>query len=385
MANELLVSATEFPVVTLLGPRQSGKTTLVKNVFPNKPYYSLEDPDTLAAAEIDPRNFLGQMSEGAILDEVQRLPILLSYLQGLVDQDQTTGRFVLTGSRQQLLHEAINQSLAGRTAMLTLWPLSINELRYSNLIRSPFELIVSGFFPRLYVNNIQTRHFYNSYLLTYIERDVRSMINITNISIFQKFINLLAGRIGQILNLSSLANDVGVSPITIRNWISVLKASYVIIELLPYFENISKRLIKSPKIYFTDVGLVSFLLGIDDAEKAKTHYLRGNLYENLIIIDILKCFFNKGLRPELYFYRDSHGNEVDLLIKHEDSVLPIEIKSAETFTKHFMKGIHNFEKIYHKNISKKFIFYNGDNNYNISNINIVNPFSLNNILEYIIE
>jgi predicted AAA+ superfamily ATPase len=283
ITEELVRSAGEYPVVTILGPRQSGKTTLAQMTFPDKPYFSLEDPDVRAAAQTDPRGFLGQVKGSAILDEVQRLPALLSYVQGMVDKDRKRGRFILTGSHQPQLHEAITQSLAGRTAMLTLWPFSLHELSRYKTAQDPFDLIVSGCFPRLHEEALEPRRFFNSYLQTYVERDVRMLIQLRDLSQFQQFLTLLAGRVGQVVNLASLSNDVGVSTTTLRNWLSVLKASFVVFELPPFFENVRKRVIKSPKIFFTDVGLAAFLLGIHTKEHAFRDPLRGNLYENLVI------------------------------------------------------------------------------------------------------
>ncbi|MCZ7583787.1 MAG: ATP-binding protein [Deltaproteobacteria bacterium] len=254
------------------------------------------------AAEADPRGFLGRMEDGGILDEVQRLPALLSYLQGVADKSPRRGRFILTGSHQPRLHEAISQSLAGRTAMLTLWPFAFSELRSYETAPDPFALIHRGFFPRLHDEGLEPRRFFNGYLQTYVERDVRALMQLRDLSSFQKFLTLLAGRVGQIVNLASLGNDVGVSGTTIRNWLSVLKATYVVFELPPFFENVQKRVIKSSKLYFTDVGLAAFLLGIHTAEQAFRDPLRGNLYENLVIADIVKSALNRGIRPEIYFF-----------------------------------------------------------------------------------
>lgn len=349
--------------------------------FPDQPYFSLEDPDVRSAAEADPRGFLGQMKTGGILDEIQRFPLLLSYIQGIVDKAGKKVHFILTGSHQPLLHEAISQSLAGRTAVLTLWPFSISELRNYKPDWSPSELIVKGCFPRLHQDDLDPRRFYNSYLQTYIERDVRALINLRDLSQFQKFLTLLAGRVGQIVNFSSLSNDTGVSHTTIRNWLSVLKASNVIYELPPFFENISKRVIKSPKIYFSDTGLVAFLLGIHTKEQAAHDPLRGNLYENLIIGDIIKGAFNKGIKPELYFFRDSHGNEVDLLIRENGRLIPVEIKSAETFSIDFVKSVKRLEEFELKRVAKGVILYNGNQQFNIQGIRIFNPILISNIWE----
>lgn len=373
ITEELLRSAAEYPVVTILGPRQSGKTTLARMTFPEKPYFSLEDPDVRVAAEADPRGFLGQLEGGGILDEVQRLPLLLSYLQGMVDKDGRRGRFILTGSHQPQLHEAISQSLAGRTALLALWPFSLHELRRYKSAYSPFELIVRGCFPRLHEEGLEPRRFFNSYLQTYVERDVRALIQLRDLSQFQKFLTLLAGRVGQVVNLASLSNDLGVSSTTVKNWLSVLKASYVVFELPPFFENVRKRVIKSPKLFFTDVGLAAFLLGIHTEEQASRDPLRGNLYENLVIAEIVKGALNRGIRPELYFYRDSHGNEVDLLIREGGELTPVEIKSAATFSVDFIKGLERFQALGIKRATAGVVLYSGEQRFSVHGFRVFNP------------
>jgi predicted AAA+ superfamily ATPase len=373
ISKELTLSAAEYPVATILGPRQSGKTTLATMTFPDKPYFSLEDPDVRIAAEADPRGFLGQMEGGGILDEVQRLPALLSYIQGMVDKGRGRGRFILTGSHQPQLHEAISQSLAGRTAMLTLWPFSLHELLHYESVWRPFDLIVRGFFPRLHEEGLEPRRFYNGYLQTYVERDVRALIQLRDLSQFQKFLTLLAGRVGQVTNLASLSSDVGVSSTTIRNWLSVLKASYVVFELPPFFENIRKRVIKSAKMYFTDVGLAAFLLGIHTEEQASRDPLRGNLYENLIVAEIIKSALNRGIRPEIYFFRDSHGNEVDLLIREKGILTPVEIKSAGTFSADFLKGLERFQGMGIRRVTAGAVLHNGEHRLNVRGVRIFNP------------
>ncbi len=379
ITEEFVQSATEYPVTTILGARQSGKTTLARMTFPDKVYFSLEDPEVRMAAETDPRGFLKRIEQGGILDEIQRLPLLMSYLQGIVDDRKEKGLFILTGSHQPLLHEAISQSLAGRTAMLTLMPFSLNELRNYKDVLTPFELIVSGCYPRLHEEGLNVRRFYNNYLQTYIERDVGALIQLRDLSLFQRFLVLAAGRIGQISNLSSLASDLGASSATIRNWISVLKASFVLFELQPFFENIGKRVIKSSKLYFTDTGLASFLLGIHTAEQASRDPLRGNLYENLIIAEVLKAAYNRGVKPEIYFYRDSHGSEVDLLIRESGKIIPIEIKSASTFNREFLKGLRHFHKLDVKNSIDGMILYNGDNDFAIKGVQVFNPLKCSNL------
>jgi hypothetical protein len=384
ITDELLQSAAEYPVVTILGPRQSGKTTLARMTFPNKLYFSLEDPDVRMAAEADPRGFLGRMEGGGILDEVQRLPVLLSYIQGMVDKTRKRGRFILTGSHQPQLHEAISQSLAGRTAMLTLWPFSLHELRRYDSELDPFDLIRRGFFPRLHEQELEPRRFFNGYLQTYFERDVRALIQLRDLSQFQKFITLLAGRVGQVVNLASLGNDVGASSTTIRNWLSVLRASYVVVELPPFFENVQKRVIKSPKIYFTDVGLAAFLLGIHTAEQASRDPLRGNLYENLVIADIVKGALNKGIRPEIYFFRDSHGNEVDLLIREKGVLTPVEIKSAATFSTDFVKGLEWFKTLGIKRVTAGAVLHNGEQPFEVRGVRVFNPLHVEDIWETLV-
>jgi predicted AAA+ superfamily ATPase len=373
ISNELIASAAEYPAVTILGPRQSGKTTLARMTFPDKPYFSLEDPDIRIAAEADPRGFLGRMESGGILDEVQRFPALLSYLQGMIDKSRKRGRFILTGSHQPQLHQAISQSLAGRTAMLTLWPFSLHELRRYESALDPFHLIVQGCFPRLHEESLEPRRFFNGYLQTYVERDVRALIQLRDLSQFQKFLALLAGRVAQVVNLASLSSDVGVSGTTIRNWLSVLKASYIVFELPPFFENVQKRVIKSPKIFFTDVGLAAFLLGIHTAEQASRDPLRGSLYENLIVAEIAKGAFNRGIRPEIYFFRDSHGNEVDLIVREKGTITPIEIKSASTFSTDFVKGLERFQALGIKRVSPGAVLFTGDTRFDVRGVRIFNP------------
>jgi predicted AAA+ superfamily ATPase len=374
ITTELIEAAKEYPVVTIFGPRQSGKTTLVQMTFPEKMYHSLEDPDVHMAAESDPRGFLAGFPEGGILDEIQRLPGLLSYIQGIVDREKKTGMFILTGSHQPGLHQSVSQSLAGRTAVLTLLPFSLRELRNYRKNWEPFELIVKGSYPRLHEKDLKPSRFFNGYMQTYIERDVRALVNLKDLRSFQQFFTLLAGRIGQVINFTSLSNDVGVSATTIKNWISVLKASFVVFELSPFFENIRKRVVKSPKIYFNDVGLAAYLLGIETSDQVSRDPLRGGLYENLLILEIFKSCLNYGKRPELFFYRDTNGNEVDLIIKVARNLIPFEIKSAVTFTPDFLKGIERFSKIAGDRCSKGYVLYNGHEQYTLKGIRVFNPF-----------
>lgn len=379
IAAELLDAAREYPVVTVFGPRQSGKTTLVQAAFPRKLYRSLEDPDIRRIAELDPRGFLGQMQDGGILDEIQRAPHLISYIQGIVDRLQRPGLFILTGSHQPALHQAVSQTLAGRTAVLILLPFSLHELQHYRKRWDPFELIVSGSFPRLHEHGLKPNRFFNGYVQTYVERDVRSLVNVKDLSRFQQFLTLLAGRIGQVINYSSLSNDIGVSSTTVKQWVSVLKASYVALELPPYFENVRKRVVKSPKIYFTDTGLAAHFLGIPSAEQALRDPLRGGLYENLLILEILKERLNRGLDPELFFYRDTRGNEVDLVVRSGRKLFPVEIKSGATFTEDYLKGIESFHKTVGARAVAGIVLYNGDQRFEVAGTKVCNPFLHNGL------
>jgi hypothetical protein len=372
MSIELKDAAREYPAVTVFGPRQSGKTTLVQMVFPKKAYRSLEDPDVRAAAETDPRGFLADLSDGAILDEIQRTPDLLSYLQGIVDQSKKRGLFILTGSHQPRLHEAVSQSLAGRTAILTLMGFSLEELSHYRTWTDPYELIVKGAFPGLHEHDLKPSRFYASYVQTYLERDVRALINLKDLSRFQVLLTLLAGRIGQVANYTALSNDVGVSSTTIKDWISALKASFVLFELPPFFENIRKRVTKAPKFFFTDTGLVCHLLGIDTPQQAVRDPLRGHLYENWLILEVLRARLNRGLRPDLYFYRDSHGTEMDLIVREASRLYPVEIKSARTFTPEFLKGIDSFTEAAGNRAGAGTVLYDGDSMFTVKGTRVLN-------------
>jgi len=333
---------TQYPVVTITGPRQSGKTTLCRKVFPQMAYENLEIPDVRQYALDDPRGFLNRHSNGVILDEIQRAPDLLSYIQGIVDERQHPGQFILTGSQQLEVLNRISQSLAGRTALLKLLPLSLAEIQVEGTSSSIDRLILSGFYPRIHDQHLNPTQALGDYLATYVERDVRQLAAIKDLSLFEKFVKLCAGRVGQILNLQSLANDVGVSHTTARSWISILEAGFIVFLLPPWFGNISKRLIKSPKLYFCDVGLAGYLLGLENERHVSRDPLRGHLFENIAVIEALKYRFNRGLRSNLFFYRDSGGNEVDLIMEMGPDLFPLEIKSAETVMPASLKGLRNF-------------------------------------------
>ncbi|MCB4205449.1 ATP-binding protein [Deferribacterales bacterium Es71-Z0220] len=336
----------QYPVVTITGPRQSGKTTLCKNSFPDYKYVNLEALDTRNFAISDPRGFLAQYNNHVILDEIQRAPELLSYIQEIVDDKNDPGQFIITGSQQFEVMSNITQTLAGRTAILRLLPFSISEIKGYYDVSSIDKLILSGFYPRIYDRALNPTQALGDYLVTYIERDLRQIINIKDLSLFEKFLRLCAGRIGQILNLNSLASDVGVSHTTIRSWITLLEASYVVFLLPPWFGNVSKRLIKSPKLYFYDVGLASYLLGLENENQVSRDPLKGNLFKNLVLMEILKYKFNKGKRSNLYIYRDSKGNEIDIIYEMGRDVYPIEVKAGATVANEFFKNIRKFFKIY---------------------------------------
>lgn len=333
---------TKYPVVTITGPRQSGKTTLCRKVFPQLSYENLEIPDVRQYALDDPRGFLNRYSKGVILDEIQRAPNLLSYIQGIVDERHNAGQFILTGSQQFEVLNRISQSLAGRTALLKLLPFSLAEIQVENTPLSVDHLILSGFYPRIHDQRLNPTQVLGDYVATYVERDVRQLAAIKDLSLFEKFVKLCAGRVGQILNLQSLANDVGISHTTARSWISILEAGFIVFLLPPWFRNVSKRLIKSPKLYFCDVGLAGYLLGLENERHVSRDPLRGNLFENIAVIEAMKYRFNRGLRSNLFFYRDSGGNEVDLIMEIGPDIFPVEIKAAETVMSDSLKGLKKF-------------------------------------------
>lgn len=360
LETEIKSLAKKYPIVTLLGPRQSGKTTLVKAAFPDKPYVNMENAENRAFATIDPKGFLQQRAAGAILDEVQRTPHLLSYIQVMVDESDQKERFILTGSHQAELHSAVSQSLAGRTALLRLLPLSLTELREAHITDPIERVILKGGYPRIYKENLPLSNAYSSYFQTYVERDVRQILQIKDLIQFERMIKLTASRIGQLVNYASLASDVGVSAVTIKEWISVLEATYILIRLEPYFENFGKRSIKSPKLYFADTGLACHLLGIDTEEQLIKDPLYGNLFENWVIIELMKYRFNCGKDPRFYFYRDVAGKEIDLLFQRGSSLFPIEIKSSKTFSPSFLDGLNYFHAQTPEKAFRGAVIYGGE-------------------------
>jgi len=355
--TELLALAAQFKAVAVTGPRQSGKTTLVRKVFSNKPYANLENPDIRKFAMEDPRGFLSNYPNGAVLDEVQRVPELFSYLQQILDDQVTHGLYILTGSNNFLLQDSISQSLAGRVGYLFLLPLSIGEIK--NRVENSNQLIFKGGYPALYNENTDTVKFYANYIRTYIERDVRMLKNITDLYAFERFLRLCAGRIGQLLNMSSLAVEVGVDVKTIGSWIGILETSFIVFRLQPYHKNFNKRIVKMPKLYFYDTGLAIALMGVENVSQLALHPFRGSLFENLVIVDFLKRRYNQGKANNLFFWRDNTGNEIDLLIKQGNQRIPVEIKSGHTISGDFFKGFRFWNKL--TQTEGGFLIYGGEN------------------------
>lgn len=356
----LLQMAHYFPVVTILGPRQSGKTTLSKELFPDYVYVNLEDKTARDIAATDPQAFFDLYKPPVIIDEVQRVPELLSTIQILADASKEKGRFILTGSHQPDLHAGIAQSLAGRTGILRLLPLSIEELNGAGISLSRDEYILNGFLPRLYDENIPPTMLYPAYYATYVERDVRQLINISNQLTFETFLKLLAGRIGQVVNLTDLSGDVGVSATTLNSWLSVLEASYIIFRLPCYFNNFGKRLIKAPKIFFTEIGLAASLLGIENLSQVSHDPLLGGLFENLVVLEALKAQYNAGRQsPNLYYFRIQGRQEIDLIIDHNRQLIPVEIKAGKSFDPSFANNLRDFMEFAPHSVNPT-VLYAGD-------------------------
>jgi len=362
IAALLVKLANQYPVLTLIGPRQSGKTTLVKALFPGKPYVTLEDPDLRSFASDDPRGFLTQYSGGAIFDEIQRAPELSSYLQGLVDADPTPGQFILTGSQQFELMNQVTQSLAGRTAILRLLPLTLAEAqRFRKSPKHPdlAATLLKGFYPRIHDKNLDPSQALADYFATYVERDLRQLAAVHDLQRFERFVRLCAGRSGQLLNLVSLGNDAGVSQPTARAWIDLLQTSFIVYLLPPWHTNTGKRLVKSPKLYFYDVGLACWLLGLRTANQVARDPLWGSLFENFIIMEAMKDRLNAGETAEMYFYRDSEGNEVDLLLPTGGKLQAIEIKAGATVNPDYFKGLKTFAAHHPQALSGGSVLFGG--------------------------
>ena len=380
LANKIGIAAKQYPVVTLTGPRQSGKTTLVKMLFPHYEYISLENPDQRLFALEDPKGFLRRFNNGVILDEVQRTPDLLSYIQTIVDTEDKPGKFILTGSQNFLLIEKISQSLAGRSAIFHLLPFSHGELQKRKGVHPEkfpqiyekdlnpaqgnlWETLFSGFYPRIHDKGLNASEWLSSYYQTYVERDVRSVVNVGDLETFGRFIRLCAGRSEQLINFSSLAADCGISNMTAKRWISVLKASFIVALVQPHFENFSKRMIKSAKLYFLDTGLLSFLLGIRSSEQLQFHAMRGAIFESFVFSELYKSYLNYGLIPNIFFWHDSKRHEVDFILDRGSKILPIEVKSGETIASDAFKGLIYYRELAGNRAERPVLVYGGDDDY----------------------
>ena len=348
-----------YPVVTIAGPRQSGKTTLARHLYPEYDYVSMEDLRARQYFYQDPTHFLEQHKAPCIFDEVQNTPELLSYLQGIVDEENRPGRYILTGSRQMELQETVTQSLAGRTGVVDLLPLSMQELKDAGIHLGRDEMLFTGCLPRVYEMGLDPQQVYLDYWRTYLERDVRQIVNVRSLKHFELFLKLLATRVGQVVNCSSLATDVGVSSSTIGEWLSVLEASYVIFTLYPYYKNYGKRLTKSPKIYFTEPGVIPCLLDIETPAQLGRDPLLGHIFENMVVVEALKARFNAGKRSNLYFFRDTRGFEIDLILEEHRRPRPVEIKAGMTFTPAMVRNVQHFAEIVEESLPPCLV-YGGD-------------------------
>lgn len=371
MTSVVLEAAKYFPVVCITGPRQSGKTTLIRHLFPDFVRYSLEDLDVRNYAKADPVAFLNQTEKGMVLDEVHRVPELLSYIQGIVD-DHPFRRFILSGSSNFMLIRSVSQSLAGRVGLFDLLPMSLRETTRQTDEKGLDELIFDGLYPAICAGKNISRLYYPAYVRTYLDRDVRELVNVKDLMQFNTFLRLCAGRIGSIFNASELAAEVGVSTNTIKAWLSVLEASYIVTLLHPYSANTTKRLVKSPKLYFCDTGLACYLLGIETPEQLARDKMRGHLFENLIVMEALKWQFNRGKQANLYFYRDSNKNEIDLLTGEGGLMNGIEIKSAMTYHTDFNKQLNQMDALVNTPVGKRAVVYAGEMENTSANVMLLN-------------
>lgn len=373
--NILLELAKGYPAIAITGPRQSGKTTLAKHVFKNKPYVSLENPDLREMSQIDPRGFLDKYKKGALFDEVQRSPQLFSYLQEIIDESNEPGRFVLTGSQQFGLFSGITQSLAGRIGLVHLLPFAYQEL-YSQKEHEADStnldhVLFSGLYPPVHDRKLAPHLWYGNYVQTYIERDVRQMINVRDLSTFQRFVRLCAGRTGQLLNLSGLAEDCAITHNTAKAWISILEASYIVFLLQPHHANFNKRIIKTPKLYFYDTGLAAWLLSIQNPDQLNIHSMRGAVFESYVISEFFKAQLNKGIKPNYFFWRDRSGNEIDLLAEKGNKLRPIEIKSGKTVNQNYFNGLKKWMAISGELGIDPTLIYGGDTSYKQKDFKII--------------
>ncbi|MDB5013619.1 MAG: superfamily protein [Daejeonella sp.] len=370
--DRVLELAKSFKVIAVIGPRQAGKTTLVKSLFPNKPYASLENPDTRKFAIEDPRGFLSNFSNGAIFDEIQRTPELFSYLQEIIDNSTEKGKYILTGSNNFLLQENISQSLAGRVGYMTLLPFSYSELKQiKDFSDNETDILFNGCYPPVYDQKISPTDWYPNYIRTYIERDVRQIKNITDLIVFERFMRLCAGRTGQELNMNAISVEAGIDLKTVQSWIGILESSFILFLLKPHFQNFNKTVVKRPKLYFYDTGLVCSLLGINEANQLNNHFIKGSLFENYIVSELIKKRLNAGTQINLYYWRDKTGHEIDIIIDNAGELMPIEIKSGKTINTDYFKNIIYYNKL--RNTDSGLVVYNGDQGQKRSNgIEVIN-------------
>ncbi len=373
ISDFLLKTAKSFPATLLTGPRQSGKTTLLKQLFPDYSYINLEAPDSLLRLRNDPRSFLSTNKKPWIIDEAQHFPELFSYLQEEMDKTPQPGRFILSGSQNFLLNEKISQTLTGRVAVLELFPLSYSEYLSNTSVATQtlWEHLYLGSYPRPYHEHLDSTVWYNSYIRTYLERDVRSLIQVRELTTFQLFLRLCAGRHGQLLNLSALANDCGISQTTATHWLSILETSYILYQLKPHHQNFNKRLVKTPKLYFYESALVCHLLGIESPEHLQTHAQRGAIFEGFVLAEIIKFYAAKGKTAPLYFWRDHLGTEVDALLEAGSNLFSIEIKSTATFSENLLSGLKKWQKIAGEKARGSFLVYGGQESFRYSDSEIV--------------
>lgn len=367
-----------FPILALTGPRQSGKSTLVKELFGKSyTYVTLEDLDTRQYAKEDPRGFLKEYRKYVIFDEVQQVPELFSYIQGVVDEDNIPGQFILTGSQHFLLLEKITQSLAGRVAMLHLLPLSLLELEELPELE---EILFKGLYPPLYSRKVNPYQWYSNYIQTYVERDLRLIKNVHDLGTFQRFMKMCAARTGQLLDLTSIGNDCGISHNTAKSWLNILEASFIAFQLTPHHNNFNKRLVKSPKLYFYDTGLLCHLLDIESPAQLSTHYLRGGIFESFVISELMKIHYNQGKNPQLYFWRDKGGHEIDCIIEKGSNLFPVEIKSGKTIAQDFFNGLSFWNHLSSSSPEDSFLVYGGDQSSKRSKGNIISWKEIKKIL-----
>ncbi|MFH1832302.1 MAG: ATP-binding protein [bacterium] len=384
LEEKLKALASQFAAVSVTGPRQSGKTTLVKQAFPNYEYFNFEDPNTRSVFRADPHNFLKKFmaAPGLILDEPQNVPEIFSYLQIYIDEYHKPGHFIITGSQNFLLNESISQSLAGRIAILNLLPLSLDELQQAKLLPSTIDdTLFKGFYPELYKKEISIVDWYGSYINTYLERDVRLLKNVTSLDRFSYFMKLCAGRNGQVLNLSSISDDLGISVTAINQWLSVLQSCYIIFLLEPYYKNFGKRVVKSPKIFFYDPGIVCSLLNLTSSDQLFANYMRGNIFEAMIISDFFKQQFNRGMRSSCYYWRDKSDFEIDCVVERAGNITPVEIKVSKTADITALGRLSSWNELTETKPIDNVLVYGGDDNWDMDKGHIVSWKSAGNLIE----